>query len=147
MAANGLSTAPGASLTAANKLVAVMRTKAKPEGTPDADWDKKKSSMTGAGYYFAGVVSASQQRWADADRNLKAALPLIGGQPAMAGPAYFYLGFANYQLGKVTQDKARMLTGIKYIDQSAGMGGPMQAQAATNSAAMKREMATPAGRR
>jgi hypothetical protein len=146
IASNSLSSNPGAALTAANKLVAAVGRNKKPEGTSDADWDKKKNAMLGAGYTFAGVVHGSQNRYADADRSLKAALPLIGGQPAMLSYAYYYLGLSNYQLGKLTADKSKMTAGIQYADKAAAMAGPMQTLAARDSATMKRDMATPVRR-
>jgi hypothetical protein len=143
IASNSLSSNPGAALTAANKLVAAAGRNKKPEGTSEADWDKKKNSMMGAGYTFAGVVNASQNRFADADRNLKAALPLIAGNSTMLSYAYYYLGLSNYQMGKLTADKSKMQSGLQYTEKGAATAGPMQGQAANNTAVMKREMATP----
>ena len=80
----------------------------------------------------------------DCDRDLRAALPLISGQET--GSAYFYLGLANYQLGKLTQDRTKIQQGIKYSEQAAGMPGPMQAQAGKNAQAMKGELAGPAAK-
>ena len=129
--------------TYANKLITVVRAKAKPEGYSEADWEKRKNAMLGAGYYFAGVSAGQRQSWAETDRDLKAALPLISGNPALLGPTYFYLGLANYQLGKLTQDRARMQVGIKYTEQAAGVAGATQGQAANNLNAMKKDMAGP----
>jgi hypothetical protein len=131
---------------AANRLVNVMRAKKKPEGVSEADWDKRKNYMLGQGLFYAGVgqCSAKNPGWVDCDRDLRAALPLIA--PQQTGAAYFYLGLANYQLGKLTQDRSKIQQGIKYSDQAAGMPGPMQAQAARNSQGMKADLAAPAGR-
>ncbi len=126
----------------ATKLVSVMRTKAKPEGVSDADWQKKKDFMTGSGYYFAGINAATRQAWGESDRNLKSAEPLIRGNSQMLGIAYFYLGLANYQMGKLTQDRTKIQAGLKYSQQSAAISGPMQAQANTNVAAMSKELGT-----
>jgi hypothetical protein len=142
VASNSLSSNPGGALTAANRLVGAAGRSKKPEGTSDADWDRKKTSMLGAGYTFSGVVNASQNKFADADRNLKAALPLIAGNNAMLSYAYYYLGLANYQMGKLTADRSKMTTGLQYTDRAAGTPGPMQGQAANNSSVMKREMGT-----
>jgi len=133
IASISLSSAPGQALTAANRLVAAAGRNKKPE-------------RMGEGYTLAGVVHGSQGRYADADRSLRAALPLIGGQPAMLSYAYYYLGLSNYQLGKLTADKSKMMAGIQYADKAAAMAGPMQALAAKDSATMKRDMAA-AGRR
>lgn len=139
-AAAGNSASPAASGNYATKLVNAMRNKPKPEGVSEADWDRKKTAMLGAGYYFAGAAAAQQRGWVEADRNLKAALPLISGNTAMLGPAYFFLGLANFQMGKLTQDRAKMQAGLKYTEQAAGVGGAMQAQATNNLAFMRKDL-------
>ena len=78
---------PDRSVTAANKLVSVVRGKAKPEGVGEADWDKRKNYLLGQGLFYAGAGACSKSSWVDCDRDLRAAVPLIGGQ--QAGTAYF----------------------------------------------------------
>jgi hypothetical protein len=139
-AASANSANPGAAAGYANKLVAVLQKKAKPEGLADADWAKKKEAMLGGGYYFIGVASCSGQRWKDCDANFKAAEPLVKSSPQMLGVTYFYLGLANYQMAKLTQDKSRVQTALKYSEQAAAIPGPMQGQAGSNVAVMKKEL-------
>jgi hypothetical protein len=126
----------------ATRLVNVMRSKAKPEGIAEADWDKKKSTMLGYGYYYAGIVAGSSQRpsFTDCDRNLRAGLPYITKQAGLAGSAYFYLGLCNYQISKLTQDKAKLQEALQFTDQAAAISGPMQGQAQSNAAIMRREL-------
>jgi len=133
--------APGPALAAANRLIGVIGRKKKPEGMSDADWQRTKNEMLGSAYTSAGVIQAGQNRYADADRNLKAAMPLVSGNPTMLSYVYYYLGVANYQMGKVTADKSKMMAGLQYTDKAVATGGPMQAQASSTSAIMKREMA------
>lgn len=130
--------APGPALTAANRLIGVMGKKKKPEGMSDADWQKTRNDMLGNAYMSAGIIQAGQNRYADADRNLKAALPLVGG--SSTSYIYYYLGVSNYQMGKLTTDKAKMTTGLQYTEKAAGIAGPMQTQASNNVAIMKREL-------
>ncbi len=132
---------PGPALAAANKLVGVMGKKKKPESMSEADWQKTKNDMLGSAYVSAGVLQAGASRWADADRNLKAALPLVAGNSTMLSYAYYYLGVSNYQMGKLTADKSKMLTGVQYTEKAVSTGGPMQGQASNNAQIMKREMA------
>jgi len=137
---------PGQAAQFATRLTTVMRSKAKPEGFSDADWDKKKSLMLGQGYYIAGTASCAANGWADCDRNLRAAIPYVGKDPNMGGTTYFYLGLANYNLGKAGQiiiDRTKVVEAQKFSEQSAAMAGPMQANAARNAAAMKAELAAP----
>ena len=141
IASNSLSSAPGQALTASNRLVAVMGKKKKPEGMADADWEKRRTAMLGAGYTFAGVVQGAQNQFAAADRSLKAALPFIAGNSTMLSYAYYYLGLSNFQMGKLTADKSKMAAGAEFTGKAAATAGPMQAQAANNTAVMKREMA------
>jgi hypothetical protein len=133
---------PGPALAAANRLIAVIGKKKKPEGMSDADWQRTKNEMLGSAYTSAGVIEAGQNRYADADRNLKAALPLVAGNSTMLSYVYYYLGVSNYQMGKLTADKSKMIAGAQYTDKAVATGGPMQGQASSTAAIMKREMAT-----
>ena len=137
---------PDRALQFANRLVTVMRSKAKPEGVSDEDWNTKKNTMLGHGYYVAGAISGNKQLWPDTDRNIRAALPFIGREPAILGPAYFYLGLADYQLGKLTSDRTKIQDGLKYSEESAKIAGPMQTQASRNAALIKQELGRPPGR-
>jgi hypothetical protein len=134
---------PDRAFNYATKLVSVMKTKAKPEGVADADWQNKKSAFLGRGYYFAGIAGCGRQVWKDCDANLKAALPYIGKEPALNGPALFYLGMANYQIGKITTDRTKIQEGLKYSQQSAAIPGPTQQAAQRNVAAMSTELKAP----
>jgi len=138
---------PDRAFTYATRLVNAMKAKAKPEGVSEADWQTKKSAFLGRGYYFAGVTGCTRQIWKDCDTNLKAAVPYISKEPALAGPAYFYLGLANYQLGKITTDRTKIQEGLKYSQQSAAIPGTMQAAAQGNVTAMTNELKAPVNRR
>ncbi len=131
----------------ATKLVSVMKTKAKPEGYSDEEWNRVKSTMLSRGYYDAGVAGCVRQIWKDCDTNLRAALPLISGQTAMTGPAYFYLGVANYQLSKITTDRTKLQEALKFEQQSAAISGPMQGQASQYVTVMQNELKAPVVRR
>jgi len=133
--------------TYAARLVTVMKSKAKPEGYSDEDWSKRKSLLLSRGYYTAGVTGCMRQVWKDCDTNLRAALPMISGQPAMTGPANFYLGVANYQLSKLTADRTKLQEALKFEQQSAAISGPMQAQAQQYVGVMQNELKAPVVRR
>src|SRR5579862_7951481 len=134
-------TSPGPALTAANKLIGVVGKKKKPEGMSDADWQRSRNDLLGNAYMSAGIIQAGSNRYADADRNLKAALPLVSGNSTMLSYAYYYLGVSNYKKDKLTADKSKMLAGVHYSEKSVSTGGPMQGQASNYVAIMKREMA------
>jgi hypothetical protein len=128
-------------LAYANRLTASLNKHSKAEGMAAGDWERKRSAALAHGYYIAGVISAEKGLYVPADKNLRAALPLIQGQPAMMGPALFYLGMANYQLGKMTNSKAKILEGAKFSEQSMAISSPYQDQARHNALVMKDEAA------
>ncbi len=123
----------------ANRLVASMNKHAKPEHISAEDWNKKKTACLGRGYWIAGVIYGEKQQYVNADKNLRASLPHIQGNTQMAAPAYYYLGVANYNLGKMTNSKAKVLEGAKFSDQAAAIQGPLQQQAWKNAQIMKTE--------
>lgn len=125
----------------ANRLTATLAKHVKPEGVFAADWERKRNAALAHGYYIAGVISADKGVWVAADKNLRAALPLIQGQAAMQGTALFYLGMANYQLGKMTLNKAKVLEAAKFSEQSMVIPSPYADQARHNALVMKGEAA------
>lgn len=128
-------------LAFANRLTAAVNRHPKPEGMAAADWEKKRDASLSRGYWIAGVISGEKNLYAAADRNLRAALPLIKGSDVMMAPALFYLGVANYNIGKMTNNKAKVLEGAKFSDQAAAIAGPYQDQAWRNAALIKKEAA------
>ena len=127
----------------ATRLVTVMKSKGKPEGVAQEDWDRKKNMLLGQGYYIAGAAACGKSVWTDCDRDLRAAIPYIGKDPGTAGPTYFYLGLADYNLGKLTGDRSKIQEAEKFSEQSASIPGPMQQKASSNVNVMKQELAAP----
>jgi hypothetical protein len=147
LASHYMPSRPAQAQAYATRLTAAMRTKAKPEGISEADWEKKKALFLGQGYYIAGATAAQTQSWKDCDTNLRAAIPYLGSNPSISGPVYFYLGLSNYQLGRLTGDLPRIQEGQKFSEQSAAIAGPMQTQAQRNAALIKQELGAPVVRR
>jgi tetratricopeptide (TPR) repeat protein len=125
----------------ANRLTAVLIRHARPEGVSAADWERKRSLALAHGYWTAGVVYAGKGQYMNADKNLRAALPLLQNNPAMLGPALFHLGVANYQIGKMTVNKERILDGARFSEQSAAIESPYADQARHNALVMKADAA------
>jgi hypothetical protein len=121
----------------ANRLVAAANSRQKPEALPAADWERKKSIWLGRGYWISGVLNGEKNLYALSNKSLRAGLPYIKGEPGLMGPALFYLGLDNYQLGKMTNNKKQVLEGATFSDQCAAIAGPFQDQAYRNSMAMK----------
>jgi hypothetical protein len=125
----------------ANRLTASINKHGKPEGMPAVDWERKRTAALGRGYWVAGVLSAEKGAYLIADKNLRSALPLLQGNEAMLGPALFYLGMANYQLGKMTLSKAKVMEAVKFSEQSMVIASPYSDQARHNALVMKDEAA------
>ncbi len=132
---------PDKAVRYAEKAAEVLTTKAKPEGISAGDWEKKKGASLGLAYWMAGTTLAGQNKPAQADKNLRAALPHIKDNAQLNGTALFYLGLMNYQMGK-GKNPAQMAEAVGFMQQSAGIAGPFQAKASTNLAVMKREAPT-----
>lgn len=132
---------PDRALTYANRAVAVMAKHPRPEGVPAAQWEQKRTVGLGRSYWIAGVVYGEKGNYLAADQNLRSALPLIQGNESMLAPALFHLGMSNYQLGKMTMNKARILEGAKFSDQCAAMDSGYADQARHNAQVMKNEAA------
>jgi hypothetical protein len=126
-------------LNFSTRLIAVLNRHPKPEGLPAAEWERKRSGALGRAYFLAGAIHCEKGVYAMADKELRAALPLIKGNDSMVGPALFHLGVANYQLGKMTLNKARMLEGAKFSEESAVIVGPYAQQAWKNAMLIKTE--------
>jgi hypothetical protein len=100
----------------------------------------KPDQAAGTAHYIIGVVAANKKDNATADKELRAALPGIKGTPALEGPAFFFLGEADYTLGRQGMDRLQADQGIKYLLQSALISGQYQSAAAAEAKRMKTEM-------
>jgi len=125
----------------AKRLTAVLNKHAKPEGMSAADWERKRGAELASAYWIAGVVQAEKGVYFEADKDLRAALPLVGGNEARKAAALFYLGLANYQLGKMTLKKAQVLEAVQFSKEAAAIQGPLAQQAWHNAQVMKDEAA------
>lgn len=123
----------------AERAIAVLAKHPKPDGLPAADWERKRSLATGRCRWIAGVAHGEKGQHYEADRDLRAALPLIAGNDTMTASALFYLGVANYQLGAAMRDRARILEAAKFSDQAAAIKGPLSQHAWRNAQAMRAE--------
>jgi hypothetical protein len=123
----------------ATKLVDALKDKPKPEALAAADWEKKKNGALATGFWIAGVNHAEAKRYQEADKALRAALPLIAGQTAMEAPALFYLGVANYNLGKPKKDKKLVAEAIQFSEACAKLASPYKDSALKNAKGMRTE--------
>jgi hypothetical protein len=135
--------------SSAARLLTVMRSKTKPEGVSEADFEKDKNTKLAYAYYVTGTTAAAGSRpaWVDCDKDLRAGMPYISKTPGLLGTTYFYLGLCNYQLSKLTNDRSKLQEAQKFSEQSAAISGPMQQNASRNAALMKQELGAPVVRR
>jgi tetratricopeptide (TPR) repeat protein len=116
----------------AQKAIAQINSEAKPEGMPDADWQKKKESTLGVASWFEGVALSTEGKYAEADKALRAALPSIKDNQYLLGAATFHLGLANYKLAKEHKNPKLATDALRFSQQSAAINSPFQAQAQKN---------------
>jgi hypothetical protein len=127
----------------AKKALAVLEANPpKPEGLTQADWDKRRSLAIGTAHWIAGVAEANSNQFVVANKDLKAALPILKDDKDLNASTLFYLGVANYQIGRMMNDKSQILQAAKYSEQCASVPGPLQERAYENAKAMRKEAAT-----
>jgi len=121
------------------RLVAATSKRPKPEGMSDADFEKDRNTNLGYGNLVAGLALAGKTQYFEANKSLRAALPLIQSNQAWLGLCLFQLGVVNYQLGKQMLSKAQVLEAAKYSEQAAAIKGAYQTQASNNAQVMRTE--------
>jgi tetratricopeptide (TPR) repeat protein len=114
----------------AAKIVEILNAKPAPEGVADADWQKRKSTVAGVAHYLNGKLYYTENAFAPADRELRAALPLIQDNPQLKPEVLFYLGVADFKLEKA-QDAAN------FNRECAALKSPYAATCAKNLTAIR----------
>ncbi|HXN45298.1 MAG TPA: hypothetical protein VN893_01580 [Bryobacteraceae bacterium] len=90
-------------------------------------------------YFLAGSASSDMGQYQEADKYLRAALPLSKGNDALRGQVLYVLGVANYQFGVMTNNKAMVVEAVKFSKQSADIPGPQQQNASHNAYVMEQQ--------
>jgi hypothetical protein len=119
------------------KLVELLETKAKPEEISDADWDAKKRNMIGMANWMAGLLFSTQEKFAAADKHLRAAVPHLRNSDMLAG-AYYHLGYVNYRLAEAGE-RIKVHDAIRFTQQCIAINSAVQHQAMENLKAIKAE--------
>ncbi len=112
------------------KIVELMTARPKPEGVSDADWTTRKNLVIGLAHYMNGKLYWNENRFPQADQELRSALPLVESNAALKPEVLYLLAFANYKLEKA-QDAAN------YYRACAALKSPYQAMATKNLQAIK----------
>lgn len=121
------------------KVIDLTKTRKKPEGVSDADWERKKQVTSGLAYWMAGTTLSGQNKFAEADKMLRAGLPLVKDNEQLYGMALFHLGLANYKMAQASKNKAQIADAVNFSKQAAAVKGPLQGQAAKNLTVMRKE--------
>ncbi|HWB95663.1 MAG TPA: hypothetical protein VG672_03150 [Bryobacteraceae bacterium] len=116
------------------KIVEIMSSKPKPDGVSDADWASRKNLFTGLAHYMSGKQYFQQNKLAQADKELREALPLVQGNVGMKAETLFLLGVADYKLEK-PQDA------VGYFRACAAIKSPYQGESTKNIARIKQQYA------
>jgi tetratricopeptide (TPR) repeat protein len=112
------------------KIVEIMNAKQKPEGVSDADWQNRKKTVTGIAYYMNGKLYYTENKFADTDKQLRAALPLVQDNAQLKPEVLFYLAMANYKLEKAQE-------AANFNRECAATKSPFAATCAKNLAAIR----------
>ncbi len=114
-----------------------LKVKARPETVSEEEFKKQQDFSAGLAHWVQGLHYATSSRWPQANKSLRNALPLIGGNAAMQAAAYFYLGVANFEIGKRSKDHKEIIDAVKFTELCAKMNSPYQAQAKQNLTAIR----------
>ena len=128
---------PDKVVTYGQKVLELLERGAKTTDMSEADWDRRRRELTGQTNWMVGLILSTQERFAQADKHLRAALTQIRDSDMVAG-ALYHLGYVNYKLAEAG-DRVRIHDAIRYTTECAKMQSAVQAQAAENLKAMKAE--------
>jgi tetratricopeptide (TPR) repeat protein len=123
------------------KLLEVVETTPKPAGISDDDWQAHIHDIAGQTNWMVGLIFSTQEKYALADKHLRAALNDIKNQDMVAG-ALYHLGYVNYKIAE-SGDRIRIHDAVKFTADCAKIQSAVQAQAAENLKSMKAEYALP----
>lgn len=122
------------------KALGALGSRTKEAGMSDAEWATKKEEMEGSAHWYVGVGYSLEGKYGPANKTLRTALPMLKSNEQLRGMALFYLGLANYSLGKAIGDRGQMRQGMQFFQQSAAINNPLQGQASKNAKLVQGEL-------
>src|SRR5260370_1414410 len=122
------------------RAVDAINSRAKPEGVSDSEWAVRKAALLGRANWIVGVGNGAQNKFGPANKALRAALPMVKGDAQLTATALYYLGSANYYLGKGIGDKRQMREGLQFFEQCAAMTSSLQGEAARSARLIRTEL-------
>ena len=127
-------------ITYGDKALEAINGRTKEEGMSDAEWANVKDDIIGRAHWYVGVGYSLEGKYGPANKSLRVALPMLKGSEQLRGMCLFYLGLANYSLGKAIGDRGQIRQGLQFFQQSAAISNPMQDQASRNAKLVLNEL-------
>jgi hypothetical protein len=118
----------------AERLVAAVNKHGKPGSAAE---EKKRNTELGRGYWICGMAHNEKAQYSEADKDLRAALPLVKNNEGVLASVLFHLGLVNYQLGRMTANRAQVVEAAKFSEEAAKIPGPLAGRADQNARAMR----------
>jgi tetratricopeptide (TPR) repeat protein len=122
------------------KALEAVNSRTKEEGMSDAEWAAKKEGIVANANWYVGVGYSLEGKWGPANKTLRAALPMLKNNEQFRGMCLFYLGLANYNMGKAIGDRGQIRQGLQFFQQAAAVSNPMQDQASRNAKLVATEL-------
>lgn len=116
---------PGKVFSYSTRMLDVMKAKAKPGGVSEADWESRRAFFTGLAHFMIGKSNFNSRKYDTADKELRAALPLVESNADLKAEALFLLAFSNYQTNNLA-------AALEFSQQCAAIESPFRQLAATN---------------
>ena len=111
------------------RLVAV---KPKPEHVSDEQWERQKKLLTLHAHWIPAAIRSAQEQWPEADRLLRAALPLSEPGGEMRALILTSLGWANYKLRRIPE-------ALAFYKECAAINSPLRQSAEQSITSIKSE--------
>jgi hypothetical protein len=128
---------PAKTIEYCGKILDILETKRKPDEVSASEWEQKRTSMIGTANWMMGLLYSSQEKYAAADKHLRASLPLLKNSDMTAG-ALYHLGYVNYRLAQ-EGERIRIHDAMRFTQECMAINSAVQAQAALNLQSMKAE--------
>ncbi|HUS06716.1 MAG TPA: hypothetical protein VMZ52_10485 [Bryobacteraceae bacterium] len=115
-------------------LLDLINGKPKPDSMTDAEWSKQKETITVQTHWMAGNTYMHLERWAAADKEIRATLPLAAGNASMTAGLLTSLAWANYKLKNIPE-------ALKLYQDVSNLGPEYRTNATQSIASIKGEYA------
>jgi tetratricopeptide (TPR) repeat protein len=92
---------PEKTLRHASRALEVAYERKKPDDVDPADFERQKETNIRRAHWLIGRLAADAGNYPVADQHLRAALPALKSDSQLRASALFYLGWANYKMGRM----------------------------------------------